>query len=100
MSILVDSDTTFIVQGITGREAVNLTRECLDYGAGARVVGGGFVALSGGYDCRYMLTRRVEGGLRLPTMTWGLAASLACCRAVSQVIRSPKSSSDRNRVSV
>ena len=40
MSILVDQDTTFIVQGITGREAVNLTRECLDYGAGAKVVGG------------------------------------------------------------
>jgi succinyl-CoA synthetase alpha subunit len=40
MSILVDADTTFIVQGITGREAVNLTRECLDYGAGAKIVGG------------------------------------------------------------
>jgi succinyl-CoA synthetase alpha subunit len=40
MSILVDADTTFIVQGITGREAVNLTRECLDYGAGAQIVGG------------------------------------------------------------
>jgi succinyl-CoA synthetase alpha subunit len=40
MSILIDSDTTFIVQGITGREAVNLTRECLDYGKGAKVVGG------------------------------------------------------------
>ena len=40
MSILVDDDTTFIVQGITGREAVNLTRECLDYGRGAKVVGG------------------------------------------------------------
>jgi succinyl-CoA synthetase alpha subunit len=40
VSILVDADTTFIVQGITGREAVNLTRECLDYGAGARIVGG------------------------------------------------------------
>ncbi len=40
MSILVDSDTTFIVQGITGREAVNLTRECLDYGTGAKIVGG------------------------------------------------------------
>ena len=38
MSILLDRDTTFIVQGITGREAVNLTRECLDYGS--RVVGG------------------------------------------------------------
>src|SRR5881409_1814405 len=40
MSILVDENTTFIVQGITGREAVNLTRECLDYGRGARIVGG------------------------------------------------------------
>jgi succinyl-CoA synthetase alpha subunit len=40
LSILIDADTTFIVQGITGREAVNLTRECLDYGAGARIVGG------------------------------------------------------------
>jgi succinyl-CoA synthetase alpha subunit len=38
MSILLTSDTTFIVQGITGREAVNLTRECLDYGS--RIVGG------------------------------------------------------------
>src|ERR671922_2410432 len=40
MSILLNEDTTFIVQGITGREAVNLTRECLDYGKGAKVVGG------------------------------------------------------------
>ncbi len=40
MSILIDENTTFIVQGITGREAVNLTRECLDYGTGAKIVGG------------------------------------------------------------
>jgi succinyl-CoA synthetase alpha subunit len=40
MSVLIDASTTFIVQGITGREAVNLTRECLDYGKGAKVVGG------------------------------------------------------------
>src|SRR6059036_1047749 len=40
MSILLDENTTFIVQGITGREAVNLTRECLDYGNGAKIVGG------------------------------------------------------------
>src|SRR5476651_1384104 len=40
MSILIDAETTFIVQGITGREAVNLTRECLDYGEGAKIVGG------------------------------------------------------------
>ena len=38
MSILLSEDFTFIVQGITGREAVNLTRECIDYGS--RVVGG------------------------------------------------------------
>jgi succinyl-CoA synthetase alpha subunit len=38
MSILLTRDTTFIVQGITGREAVNLTRECLDYGS--KIVGG------------------------------------------------------------
>jgi succinyl-CoA synthetase alpha subunit len=38
MAILVDKDTRFIVQGITGREAVNLTRECLDYGS--QIVGG------------------------------------------------------------
>ena len=38
MSVLIDESTTFIVQGITGREAVNLTRECLDYGS--KIVGG------------------------------------------------------------
>jgi succinyl-CoA synthetase alpha subunit len=38
MTILIDKDTRFIVQGITGREAVNLTRENLDYGA--NIVGG------------------------------------------------------------
>jgi succinyl-CoA synthetase alpha subunit len=38
VSILLSEEFTFIVQGITGREAVNLTRECLDYGS--KVVGG------------------------------------------------------------
>jgi succinyl-CoA synthetase alpha subunit len=38
VSILISRDTTFIIQGITGREAVNLTRENLDYGA--KIVGG------------------------------------------------------------
>ena len=38
MSILVDENTTFIIQGITGREAVNMTRESLDYGS--KIVGG------------------------------------------------------------
>ncbi len=38
MSILISADTSFIVQGITGREAVTMTRECLDYGS--TIVGG------------------------------------------------------------
>jgi succinyl-CoA synthetase alpha subunit len=38
MSILINRDTTVIIQGITGREAVNLTREGLDYGT--NIVGG------------------------------------------------------------
>src|SRR6266540_7160733 len=38
MSILIEESTTFIIQGITGREAVNMTRECLDYGS--KIVGG------------------------------------------------------------
>ena len=38
MSILLTRNTRFIIQGITGREAVNLTRENLDYGA--KIVGG------------------------------------------------------------
>ena len=38
MSVLLHPDFSFIVQGITGREAVNLTRECLDYGS--KIVGG------------------------------------------------------------
>jgi succinyl-CoA synthetase alpha subunit len=38
MSILLSRATRFIIQGITGREAVNLTRENLDYGA--KIVGG------------------------------------------------------------
>src|SRR5204863_2321408 len=38
MTILISKEVRFIVQGITGREAVNLTRENLDYGA--KIVGG------------------------------------------------------------
>src|SRR5256885_10004819 len=38
MNHLIDENPTFIVQGITGREAVNLTRECLDYGS--KIIGG------------------------------------------------------------
>ena len=38
MSILIGPDSTFIIQGITGREAVTMTRELLDYGS--QVVGG------------------------------------------------------------
>ena len=38
MPILITRDTTVIIQGITGREAVTMTREGLDYGT--RIVGG------------------------------------------------------------
>ena len=38
MAILITRDTTVIIQGITGREAVTMTREGLDYGT--RIVGG------------------------------------------------------------
>ena len=38
MPVLLNENFTFIVQGITGREAVNLTRECLDFGS--KIVGG------------------------------------------------------------
>jgi succinyl-CoA synthetase alpha subunit len=38
MSILIHEASTFIIQGITGREAVTMARECLDYGS--KIVGG------------------------------------------------------------
>src|SRR2546429_6825651 len=36
--MVIREDPDFNEQGITGREAVNLTRECLDYGS--KIVGG------------------------------------------------------------
>jgi len=70
MSILINSETTFIVQGITGREAVNLTRENLDYGA--KIVGGVTPGRAGRevygvqvYDCVRHITAktRVDGSV-------------------------------------
>jgi succinyl-CoA synthetase alpha subunit len=70
LSILINSDTTFIVQGITGREAVSLTRENLDYGA--KIVGGVTPGRSGRdvygvqvYDCVRDITAktRVDGSV-------------------------------------
>jgi len=65
MSILISKDTTFIVQGITGREAVNLTRENLDYGA--TIVGGVTPGRAGRdvygvpvYDCVRDVTARTR----------------------------------------
>ncbi len=67
MSILISKDTKFIIQGITGREAVNLTRENLDYGA--RIVGGVTPGRAGRdvygvpvYDCVRDVVRK-EGSL-------------------------------------
>ncbi len=70
MSILISKDTTFIVQGITGREAVNLTRENLAYGA--QIVGGVTPGRAGRevygvpvYDCVRDITQktRVDGSV-------------------------------------
>jgi succinyl-CoA synthetase alpha subunit len=70
LSILINSDTTFIVQGITGREAINLTRENLDYGA--KIVGGVTPGRAGRdvygvqvYDCVRDITAktRVDGSV-------------------------------------
>ena len=66
MSILIDAETTFIVQGITGREAVNLTRECLDYGAGAKVVGGVTPGRLGPRGPRRAGVRHRRAGRRAP----------------------------------
>ncbi len=38
MGVLIHKNFEFIVQGITGREALNFTRECLEYGS--KIVGG------------------------------------------------------------
>jgi succinyl-CoA synthetase alpha subunit len=70
MSILISKDTTFIVQGITGREAVSLTRENLAYGS--KIVGGVTPGRAGRdvygvpvYDCVRDVTRktRVDGSV-------------------------------------
>src|SRR4030095_14076650 len=65
MSILINKDTTVIIQGITGREAVNLTREGLDYGT--KIVGGvtpgrGGRGVYGGpvYDCVRDITSKMH----------------------------------------
>ncbi len=47
MAILIDKDTTVVIQGITGREAVTMTREGLDYGT---VIVGGVTPGRGGRD--------------------------------------------------
>ncbi len=63
MSILINKNTTVIIQGITGREAVNLTREGLDYGT--KIVGGVTPGRAGRdvygvpvHDCVRDLTKR------------------------------------------
>ena len=65
MSILIHKDTAVIIQGITGREAVNLTREGLDYGT--KIVGGVTPGRAGRdvygvpvYDCVRDITSRMR----------------------------------------
>ena len=60
VSILLDKDFSFIVQGITGREAVNLTRECLDYGS--KVVGGVTPGRKAARSRRTRVRHRCPGG--------------------------------------
>ena len=70
MAILIDKETTFIVQGLTGREAVSLTRENLAYGS--KIVGGVTPGRAGRdvygvpvYDCVRDITAktRVDGSV-------------------------------------
>jgi len=70
MSILINKNTTVIIQGITGREAVNLTREGLDYGT--KIVGGVTPGRAGRdvygvpvYDCVRDITakQKVDGSI-------------------------------------
>ena len=91
MSILIDKDTTFIVQGITGREAVNLTRENLDYGA--RIVGGVTPGRAGRdvygvpvYDCVRDITSRqkVDGADIAAPEAWLVTA---CSRRCIDMLR-------------
>jgi succinyl-CoA synthetase alpha subunit len=65
MSILINKNTTVIIQGITGREAVNLTREGLDYGT--KIVGGVTPGRAGRdvygvpvYDCVRDITKKQQ----------------------------------------
>lgn len=65
MSILINKDTTVIIQGITGREAVNMTREGLGYGT--KIVGGVTPGRAGRdvygvpvYDCVRDITKRMR----------------------------------------
>ncbi len=70
MPILIHKDTTVIIQGITGREAVAMTREGLNYGT--RIVGGVTPGRAGRdvygvpvYDCVRDITSktRVDGSI-------------------------------------
>jgi len=65
MSILIHKDTTVIIQGITGREAVNMTREGLGYGT--KIVGGVTPGRAGRdvygvpvHDCVRDITKRMH----------------------------------------
>ncbi|MFI5305806.1 MAG: CoA-binding protein [Polyangiales bacterium] len=82
MAILLHKDFTFIVQGITGREALNFTRECLQYGS--KIVGGVTPGRGGRevygvpvYDTVREITetRHVDGSVI--TVPWRFAADAA-----------------------
>jgi len=65
MSILIHKETTVIIQGITGREAVSMTREGLSYGT--KIVGGVTPGRAGRdvygvpvFDCVADITKRMH----------------------------------------
>jgi succinyl-CoA synthetase alpha subunit len=82
MAVLVNKDFQFIVQGITGREALNFTRECLEYGS--KIVGGVTPGKGGRdvygvpvYDTVREITEKVRVDGTVITVPWAFTADAA-----------------------
>jgi succinyl-CoA synthetase alpha subunit len=93
MGVLVHRDFEFIVQGITGREALNFTRECLEYGS--KIVGGVTPGRGGRevygvpvYDTVREITakRRVDGTVITVPAAFALDAALEAIDAGIKLI--------------
>jgi succinyl-CoA synthetase alpha subunit len=82
MAVLINKDFQFIVQGITGREALNFTRECLEYGS--KIVGGVTPGKGGRdvygvpvYDTVREITAKVRVDGTVITVPWTFTADAA-----------------------